>query len=276
MRIFKKVTVIGTGLIGGSIALGLKRKGLAARVVGISRSRKTASLARKMRAVDFASRSLTAAKGSDLVILAAPPEVILKLAPSLSKIIGRDCIVTDAASTKEEIVNKLGSLFKRFVGAHPLAGSEKKGIENASSQMFKNALCILTPVAKTDPEALKKVKKLWFSLGSRLAFLSPARHDEILSFVSHLPHIVSFSLMESIPPQYLRFAASGLKDATRLAASDPQLWQEIILSNKDNSLRAVAVLEKNLAKIKSALRRKDAAALNRIFKSGSGKREALA
>jgi len=276
MRTFKKVTIIGTGLIGGSIALGIKRKGLAAQVVGISRSRKTASLARKMRAVDLSSRSLTAAKGSELVIFAAPPAVILKLAPRLSKIIGRDCIVTDAASTKEEIVNKLGGIFKNFVGAHPLAGSEKKGINNATAGMFEDALCILTPVPKTNPAAFSKVKKLWVSLGSRLAFLSPSLHDKILSFVSHLPHIVSFSLMESIPSQYLKFAASGLKDATRLAASDPQLWQEIILSNKDNALSAIAILEKSLSKVKSALKKKDAVALARIFKSASCKREAWA
>ncbi|MBM3255834.1 MAG: prephenate dehydrogenase [Candidatus Omnitrophica bacterium] len=275
MKLFNKAVIVGTGLIGGSIALGLKKKALAGEVIGISRSQKTLSLAKKRKAIDKGSLDLHIAKGADLLIFATPPSTVLKLAPAIAKIISRDCIVSDASSTKEEIVRKLEKIFKRFVGAHPLAGSEKQGIKHACAGIFKGSLCILTPTPNTDQGAIKKIKSLWLSLGSRVAFLSPAKHDRALSLVSHLPHVTAFATIGTIPVDNLKFAASGLRDSTRLASSDSRLWADILLSNKKNILKDISSFGNNLARIKSAIKRNDVKSLARILQAAKHKREIL-
>ncbi|MEI6631536.1 MAG: prephenate dehydrogenase [bacterium] len=275
MKLFNKAVIVGTGLIGGSIALGLKKNALAREVIGISRSQKTLSLAKKRKAIDKGSLDLHIARGADLLIFATPPSTVLKLAPALSRIISKDCIVSDASSTKEEIVKRLEKTFRRFVGAHPLAGSEKQGIKHACADIFKGSLCILTPTRNTDQAAIKKIRALWLGLGSRVTFLSPSEHDKALSLVSHLPHITSFATIGTIPASYLKFAASGLRDTTRLAASDSGLWADILLSNRKNILVALSSLEKNLARIKSTIKRNDVKSLARILEAAIYKREIL-
>lgn len=275
MKLFNKVAVIGVGLIGGSIALVIKKKRLAREIVGVSRHRKTLLLACQKCAIDKGSRNLSIIKGADLVILATPVSTILNLAPQISKFIRPDCIVTDVGSTKQEIVSKLGEIFPRYVGSHPLAGSEKQGIINASAHIFKDSLCILTPTKSTDTQALKKVKKMWSQLGAKVVFLTPNTHDKILSFVSHLCHIVAFCLIGSIPDKYLRLAPSSLKDITRIAASDSRLWRDIFLSNQKNMLSSIELFQKNLFQIKSVIRKKDKEILMRILKQAKNKRDIL-
>jgi prephenate dehydrogenase len=275
MRLFKRVVIIGTGLIGGSIALGIKKNRLAREVIGISRRRKTLLLAGKIGAIDKGSLDIGAAKNADLVILAAPVGTILDLAPAISRIVGPDCIVTDVGSTKKEIVSKLEKIFPRFVGAHPLAGSEKQGIQYAAAGIFKKSICILTPTAKTEARAAKKVRMLWEKLGSKVIYLSPAAHDEILSFVSHLPHLAAFATINSMPAKFLRFASTGLKDTTRIAASDSKIWADIFLSNRKNMLEAISALEGNLAGIKSAVNKKDKKQLIKILKEAKKRRDIL-
>ncbi len=275
MRLFKRVVIIGTGFIGGSIALGIKKNGLAQEVIGISRRRKTLLLASKIGAIDKGSLDIGAAGGADLVILAAPVGTILDLALAISRIIGPDCIVTDVGSTKKEIVSKLEKIFPRFVGAHPLAGSEKQGIQYAAAGIFKESICILTPTPKTEARAAKKVQMLWEKLGSTVIYLSPAAHDEELSFVSHLPHLAAFATINSMPVKFLRFASTGLKDTTRIAASDSKIWADIFLSNRKNMLVAISALEGNLAGIKSAINKKDKKLLIKILKEAKEKRDIL-
>lgn len=275
MRLFKRVVIIGTGFIGGSIALGIKKNGLAQEVIGISRRRKTLLLASKIGAIDKGSLDIGVAGGADLVILAAPVGTILDLASALAKVVSRDCIVTDAGSTKKEIVSRLEKIFPRFVGAHPLAGSEKQGIQYAAAGIFKKSICILTPTAKTESGAAKKVKMLWEKLGSTVIYLSPAAHDEKLSFVSHLPHLAAFATINSMPAKFLRFASTGLKDTTRIAASDSKIWADIFLSNRKNMLEAISALEGNLAGIKSAINKKDKKLLIKILKEAKEKRDTL-
>ncbi|MBM3245906.1 MAG: prephenate dehydrogenase/arogenate dehydrogenase family protein [Candidatus Omnitrophica bacterium] len=275
MKLFNKVAIIGTGLIGGSLALALKKKGLAEEIVGVSRHKKTLSLAKKMKVIDKGSQDLEIIQGADLVILATPVNTIINLAPEISKVIAKGCIVTDVGSTKEAIVSRLEKIFPRYVGSHPLAGSEKRGIASANAGIFKGSLCILTPTINTDRIAEERISNMWIKLGAKVIRLTPAAHDKILSFVSHLPHLVAFSLIGAVPGKYLKFASGGLKDTTRVAASDSELWADIFLSNQKNMAKAIALIEENLSKIKSAIKRRDKRLLIKILKNAQDKRKAL-
>lgn len=275
MRLFQKVAIVGTGLIGGSIGLAIKKNKLADTVIGISRRKSTLNLAKKIKAIDLGSQDLNIAKDADLVIMAAPVHTLIGLSSKLAKIIRPDAIVTDVGSTKEEIVGKLDRLFSCFVGAHPLAGMEKSGIANACAYIFNNSLCIITPAKFTDKKSLCKVTALWKQLGAKVIFMPAAEHDRIAASISHLPHLAAFSLISSVPEKYLKFAASGLKDTTRIAGSDPKNWGQIFMANRKNLLASLSVFEKNIAKIKSAVQRKDRAALSRILKLSQKTREKL-
>lgn len=275
MRLFKKIAIVGTGLIGGSIAMAVKEKGLAGEVIGISRHKKNLVLARRKGAIDKGSQDLRAIAQADLVVLATPVKTALKLAEQISRIVGRNCIVTDVGSTKQEIVLKLGRLFGNYVGAHPLAGSEKRSVANARADMFKDSLCIITPARGTDRAALKKVTGFWSRIGAKTVLLSAAEHDRILAFVSHLPHAIAFSLINCMPRGYFRFAASGLKDTTRIAASGSVIWEDIFLSNQRNILKTIEAFETRLTSLKSALKTKDKRGLHKILKLAKAKRESL-
>jgi len=275
MRLFNKVAIIGTGLIGGSMALAIKKKCLAHQIIGVSRHKNTLIWGKKSRVIDKGSQDLSIIQDADLVVLATPVNTILKLAGIILKFIRKDSIVTDVGSTKCEIVSKLSKIFPNYVGSHPLAGSEKRGLVNASTDIFKNSLCILTPAKNTNPKALKKIKDLWNRLGARVIFLSPDTHDRILSFVSHLPHVIAFSLIDIVPDKYLKFGATGLKDTTRIALSDSRLWVDILLSNRGNMLESIEHFENNLSRIKSAINKRDERTLIKILKRAKGKREIL-
>lgn len=257
MRLFNKVAIVGVGLIGGSIGLGLKKKGLAGEIIGISRHNKTLELAKRKGAIDKGSLKIDAVKGADLVILAVPVNTVIGLAGKISGLTGPDCIVTDVGSTKEEIVRSLEKLFPNYAGSHPLAGSEKRSIANAAEGLFEGSLCILTPTKKTNARALKKIRHLWEILGAKTTFLNPCVHDKILSFVSHLPHLAAFSLIGAVPGINLKFAASGLKDTTRIAASDSEIWADIFLTNRRNLKIAARIFKKNLSALEKAISAND-------------------
>jgi len=183
--------------------------------------------------------------------------------------------VTDTGSTKKLVVERLENSLSNFVGAHPLSGSEKRGVINAEKDLFCDSLCVLTPTKKTSKKALRIIKKFWVELGAKVVYLSPARHDEFISYISHLPHIVAFSLIQSVPRNSLYLASSGLKDTTRIAASPSLLWKDIFLTNSENVLDALKKFTSYLYRIKSAITKKDAKALERILRQARFKRESL-
>ncbi len=275
MKLFKKVGIVGTGLMGGSIGLAIRHKHLADEVIGISRRKKSIRYALRKGAIDRGSQDLKIIRGCDAVILAMPVEIIVKMAPAISQWIGKDCLVTDVGSTKAEIVRTLSGIFPKFIGGHPLAGSEETGVLQARQDMFEDSFCILTPTARTSSLALKKIKALWQRLGAKTVLLDPESHDKILSLVSHLPHVAAFALMGIIPGDCLRFAANGLKDTTRIARSDSELWTQIFLSNQKNMLRSIGLFEAQLSRIKSAVKRKDKNLLKGILEQARKKREGL-
>lgn len=275
MKLFNRVAIVGVGLIGGSIALSLKKKQLASEIVGIGRHKKSLSLAKKRGAIDRVSLSFDIIRDADLVILATPVGTIINLAPLISKIIRQDCLVTDVGSTKKEIVSTLDKFFPNYVGSHPLAGSEKRSIMNADPDIFRDSLCILTPTKKTNIKALNKIKILWNQLGAEIIMLEPEVHDKILSFTSHLPHVVAFSLIGVIPKKYLKFASTGLEDTTRLAASDSRLWVDIFLSNQKNIIKNIDLFKVGISKLRLAIQKKDRKQLTLILKEAKEKRDSF-
>lgn len=275
MKPFNKVAIVGVGLIGGSLALAMKKKKLANEIIGVARHKKTLLLAKKRGVIDSGSLDINAVSEADLVILSSPVEAILKLAPLILKVIKPDCIVCDVGSTKQEIVSALDKLFSCYVGAHPLAGSEKRGVLNSRADIFNGSLCILTPTAKTNAQAFLKIKKLWGSVGSRVICLSSAAHDKVVSCISHLPHIAAFSLSAAVPEEYLKFASTGFKDTTRIAASDTEVWSDIFVSNQKNILKAIDAFQGRLSKIKSAIAKKDRKAIDKFLGQAKAKRNRL-
>jgi len=275
MVLFNQAAIVGTGLIGGSIGMALKKNHICRKVLGVSFHKKSIGLAKRKKAIDCGSQNLQIIKDADLVILATPVEQILKLAPQIAGIIKKDCIMIDVGSTKEGIVAKLEKIFPNYIGTHPLAGSEKRGILNARDDLFKNSLCLLTPTRNTAVFVRKKIEELWLHLGARVFFLSPDKHDEALSFISHLPHIAAFALISVIPGKFLNFASSGLKDTTRIAASDNELWADIFLNNQKNLLRAIDEFQAKTSLIKQAIKKKNKKLLNKILAEAKSKREAL-
>jgi len=275
MKLFNKVVILGTGLIGGSLGLALKKKGLAGEIIGISRKKKNVLFAKKIGAIDQAVFSLDAVKQADLLVLAAPVDTNIDYGSKAAKDLNKDCLVIDVSSTKQKVVEKLSSVLPFFVGCHPLAGSEKSGIRNAAADIFSHSICILTPEAKTKKNALKKIKLLWAKLGAKTFEMSPGEHDRVLGFTSHLPHAVAFSLSLSVPEKFMAFSSGGLKDTTRIAASGAELWAEIFLNNRSNLLQAIGAFEGNLAKIKSAIKNKNQGALLSMLSKSKQKREKL-
>lgn len=275
MKLFNKAAIVGVGLIGGSIALKLKQKKVAEQIIGVSRRKKTLSLAKKCNAIDTGTQDLKALRDADLIILSMPINTIIAVAEKISKIARKDCIITDVGSTKKEIVDKLSRIFPNYVGSHPLAGSEKTGIECANPEIFVNSLCILTPVKGTNKAAIKKIEALWKELGAYTIRLSPEKHDEILSFTSHLPHIAAFALSQTVPARYFSFGASGLRDTTRIAASDSKLWSEILLSNRSNMVKAISLFTRQVNRLKDAIEKRDLTRLAFLLRQAREKRKSL-
>ncbi len=279
MKIFKKVAIIGVGLIGGSIGLALKKKKLAKEIIGVARKRKTLNCALRIKAIDKATRNIKeAVKDADLVILCQPIESIIDSLPKIAKLLKPGTIVIDVGSCKSEIVKSAQKHLPKnicFVGSHPLAGSEKKGVNFACEKIFKDSICVLTPTRSTDRKALKTIIEFWHKLGAKTSVLKPSIHDSIVAFISHLPHMIAFSLIDSIPAAYLKFSSTGLKDTTRIASSDPIIWRDICLSNSQDILKSLNKFEATLNNLKRQIQKKDRACLKSTFLRSQKKRNSL-
>ncbi|MFH1791240.1 MAG: prephenate dehydrogenase [Candidatus Omnitrophota bacterium] len=266
---FRKIAVIGVGMIGGSIGLAVKKRGMAREVCGICRREVSAWAARKSGAVDTVTMDFNVGlKGADLIIIAAPVGKIVDIAMKVAEYAGRGAIVTDVGSTKGEIVAAIERAMPRhlkFVGGHPMAGSEKSGVSAADPGIFKNSLCILTKTARTDLRALKCVMKFWEGLGAMCPVLSPKLHDRYISFISHLPHVTASGLCAAVEPASLMYASTGFRDTTRIAASDPDLWSDIFLTNRRAVLSSIKKYMGVIGKIERTIRNRDRKGLRAIL-----------
>ena len=279
MAKFKKITIIGVGLIGGSIGLAIRKKKIATEVMGVFRHRSTMNKALKYGAVDKGTMDMKeGVKDARLVILATPVHSIPVLAAEASKFTKRGAIITDAGSTKEWIVGEvekvLGSTSETFfVGSHPMAGSEHTGVGFAKGNLFEDSPCIVTKTARTDRKAIAKVASFWKSLGGKVSIMSPVEHDRTVSLVSHLPHVVAFGLAGAVPGREMAVAAEGFKDTTRVASSDPELWADIFLTNKKAILKAGLMFERYYRDILKAISKGDYRRTVRVLANAKSKRD---
>jgi len=279
MKHFNKITIIGVGLIGGSIGLAIKKRGLAREVVGVFRRRSTLNKALKRRAIDKGTMDVKAGiNGADLIILATPVSSIPRIAAIVIKYATRGAVITDTGSTKAWLVGKIEKMVRLrpsvfFVGSHPMAGSEKTSVEFAIDGLLEGAPCIVTKTAATDKAALGKITDFWKALGSKVSVTTPAIHDRSVSLVSHLPHLVAFSLAGAVPGKETAYAAEGFKDTTRIASSDPSIWADIFLTNRKEISRACRKFEKYYKDIKKALAKGSYAGVIRMLKTSKSKRD---
>ncbi len=285
---FQQVTIIGVGLLGGSLGLVLKEKGLAKTVVGVGRRQPNLELAVKLGAIDrFYSEPQEAVRDSDLIVLATPVDTYVAHVQQWGQYVPAGAIVSDVGSVKGQLVFDLETALSStasFIGAHPIAGKEKSGVAHATSQLFQGARCIVTPTARSNAEALKRVRGLWERAGSEVLLMDPMVHDWVLGAVSHLPHIAAFSLMHALQDlqdstpealHLLNFSGGGLRDTTRIAASSPEMWRDICLANRENLLKMVDQYITQLHAFKQLLHDHDADGLAKNIEQAKALREKL-
>lgn len=255
---FKNVVIVGPGLIGGSMGLVLRRHKIAENIIGVARHRATITKAMKKDCISCGVTDLKkAVVDADLVILATPVMAIKGILNTISSLLKKDCLVIDVGSTKAEIVGhaeKVLPMNVHFIGTHPMAGSEKIGAEFANENLFDSSICFVTKTPKCNRGALTTVTNLWKMLGARTVLINPKQHDDIVAQISHLPHLISAALVDSVNPGFIKFAASGFRDTTRIAAGDPEMWRDISFSNKEAILASISEFEKKLAFIKKAIK----------------------
>jgi prephenate dehydrogenase len=275
---FDTVVVVGVGLIGGSIAAAARKRGVARRVVGVGRSRERLEAARLHGVLDEIATSGAEVGKADLVILCTPVDRIAGDARRIAAELSGSPILTDAGSVKGTICDDLRATpvtRGRFIGSHPLAGSEKNGWENSDSDLFVDRLCVVTPGEADPPADVARVEEFWKAIGMRVRRMSPAAHDEALAFTSHLPHLVAAALAGSLPEGFQPFAARGFRDTTRVAGGDPELWSAIFEANADAVASSVAIFRKSLDQLAAAVQGRDAAKVRELLLLGQSNRNSL-
>jgi len=274
-----RTAIVGVGLIGGSLGLALKRRGLAGEVVGSGWRESTLRRARERGAIDrWTLDAAEAADGADLVALCTPVRHVTEKAEEALAGMGPGSVLTDVASTKATLTRAIEGLLPdgvAFVPGHPMAGSEKQGIESARADLFEGESCILTPTDKTPSQALGTVRGVWEGVGARVELLDPEEHDRIMAQVSHLPHLVATMVVNAVADEDLRHAARGMKDATRIAGSDAGLWVDILKDNREKLLAALEQFGDQLDAARSALECSDWERLAEFLGRACRKRSAL-
>lgn len=267
---FPCLAVVGAGLIGGSLALAAKRAGAVDRVVAVNRSAAGREAVLAAGIADEATADLSAVAAADLVVLATPVCTVVALLPEVARRVEPACLVTDVGSVKGPILTAGDAAFPdgRFVAGHPIAGSERSGPAAAHPDLFVDRNWIVTPSERTRPEAEGRVAALWRAAGASVVRMTAAWHDEVFAAVSHLPHLVAYALMDAVvcleqEGERVRYAAGGLRDYTRIAASDPDMWRDIFLMNRDALLRVLAEYRSALDRLESAIRCGDGEAVTR-------------
>ena len=257
MEEFGNIGVVGLGLIGGSLCIDIKKRKIANKVIGFSRRISTLKKAKSAGIIDeFYSDFNQGIKNLDFIIISTPINVIKDYFLLIKKT-KPEILITDVASIKEKVVKDAERILGKknnFIGSHPITGSEKSGIEWCQEGLFDGKVVVVTPSKFSNEKALRKVKKFWKLLGSKVILLSPKKHDYILGLTSHLPHFIVFSLLKTIGKiKYKDFVGGGFKDTTRIGKSNPELWTEIFFENKKNLLYWIEKFEENLNKLKNEL-----------------------
>ena len=279
---FEQLGLIGCGMMGGSFALALKRAGLVKRVVGYSKSPSTTERARQMGVIDVeAPSALLAVSGADLVLLAVPVSATEATFKAIRHLVHKDSLIMDVGSTKREVVDAARRVLRDqvgvFVPAHPIAGKELSGVEHADADLYTGRQVILTPIDRTFTAQLTKAERVWTALGCQVQQMSPEAHDAAYAAVSHLPHLLAFALMNAVAGQeqgktFLDLAGPGFRDFTRIAASDPNVWRDILVSNREELLTQSRHFQRALHALESAIAIGDADALETLIEQASNTR----
>jgi prephenate dehydrogenase len=284
--VFKQLGLIGCGLMGSSFALALQRAGLVGHVRGFSPSSATTALALKMGVIDsVATSAADAATGADLVLLAVPVAATRATLQAIATVIDSGTLVMDVGSTKQDVVlvarETLGQRLPCFVPAHPICGKEVSGVQNADVDLYAGSKVILTPLPETAPTQVALARQLWQALGSHVSQMNPSAHDAAYAAVSHLPHLLAFAMMHSLQAQaegeqYLALAGSGFRDFTRIAASEPAMWRDIFLANRDELLAQSRQFQASLQALEQLITAGDAAQLHSAIRQSSESRASWA
>ncbi|AVT05876.1 prephenate dehydrogenase [Paracidovorax avenae] len=273
--VFEQLGLLGCGLMGGSFALAMKKAGLVKRVVGYSKSPSTTDRARQLGVIDVeAPSALLAVAGADIVLLAVPVAATESTLKAIKHLVTPRMLVMDVGSTKADVVQAargaLRDQFGSFVPAHPITGSESSGVEHAQADLYAGRQVILTPTERTLTDQLGKAEAVWSALGCRVRSVSPESHDAAFAAVSHLPHLLAFAMINSINAQsegdmFLSLAGPGFRDFTRIAASDPKIWRDILLANRTELLAQSRHFIQALQQMEQAMQQGDGQALEDLI-----------
>jgi cyclohexadieny/prephenate dehydrogenase len=270
--LFKTVALIGFGLIGGSIARAAREQGLAGEIVATARSAKTRARVKELGIVDrVVETNAQAAKDADLVILCIPVGACGAVAQEIAPVLKSGAVISDVGSVKGAVVREMAPHLPadvHFVPAHPVAGTEHSGPDSGFAELFANRWCILTPPDGSDADAVEKLRAFWAGLGARVEIMTPDHHDLVLAITSHLPHLIAYTIVgtadelaQVTSSEVIKFSAGGFRDFTRIAASDPIMWRDVFLANKDAVLEMLGTFNEDLSKLTRAIRRGDGEAL---------------
>ena len=276
VKLFKTIAFIGFGLINSSLARVVKTKGLAEKIHAYSRSEATRAKIKKLNIVDnIYDNSTEAVKGADLVILGIPVGATRDTVNTFASSLSPGTIITDVGSVKKSVIDGLSSVLPEninFVPAHPIAGTEKSGPEAGFETLFEGHWCIITPTKNTDKEAIKKVTKIWESAGMQVAEMDAQYHDLVLAITSHIPHLVAYSIVgtvaeleDHLKTEVIKYAAGGFRDFTRIAGSDPVMWRDIFIDNKEAVLEMLGRFIEDLTALQKSIRWEDKEALESLF-----------
>ncbi len=282
---FTNVTIIGVGLIGGSLAKVLKTKKLAGRITGAGRSRETLELALKIGAIDRLGQGIShAVEDADLVVLASPVGTFERIVREIGPHLKKGAILTDVGSVKGALIRKIEDVIPsgiHYVPAHPIAGREKSGVAESTETLFQDRRCILTPTIRTDKKALQAVQEMWIAAGAEVTVMDADLHDKVFAAVSHLPHVAAFAMMCAVAElntgteDYLQFSGAGFRDFTRIAASSPEMWKDICIMNRDNLIQMIDRYVSSLNRFKREIIAGDEKRLEKHLKTSSDVRRGL-
>jgi len=278
---FEKIAIIGLGLIGSSLALAIKKHKIALSTSGYARSIKTRQVAKKIKLVSKVESSLEkTVKNADLVIICTPLSSYKNLFSSIKPHLKKDAIISDVGSAKTKVMYEVKKVLHQefdFIPAHPIAGTEKSGPESGFAELFINRWCIITPYKNSNKKNILKIKKLWEKIGSSVEVMSPEHHDRVLAITSHLPHLIAYNIVNTAADletvtksDVIKYSASGFRDFTRIASSDPTMWRDIFLNNKEAVLEMIGRFSEDLSVLQKAVRWNDEETLFKIF-SGTRK-----
>jgi prephenate dehydrogenase len=279
---FEQLGLIGCGLMGGSFALALKKAGLVKRVVGYSKSPSTTDRARQMGVIDIeAPSALLAVSGADIVLIAVPVAASEATFKTIRHLVTPSTLIMDVGSTKRDVIDaarrSLREHIGQFVPAHPIAGKELSGVEHADPDLYAGRQIILTPIERTNPTQLQQAVDLWTAIGCRVLKMTPEQHDAAFAAVSHLPHLIAFALVNGIVGQphgkdYLSLAGPGFRDFTRIAASDPKVWRDIMIANREELLQQSQIFQRNLQALEVMISNSNLEALEQLIEQASDTR----